>query len=125
MSAIPSSTAAARLRLLAAQEERKKVREREEMQEAREVERELARIDEEERLAIQSKLAAVQLENRQREQARLAAEKKDQEQLAIRLGKRKAGVLEEPVAGGSGSSVRDCFRFESVFCINQCDDRWW
>ena len=54
-------------------------------------------------------------EDRQREQEMLkAARQAQRHQTAIRV-KRKAVVLdEEPTAGGSGSSVSNYFRFETI-----------
>ena len=101
MSAAPSATETARLRLLVAAEERRKVRELEDAKEAAALAREMRLIDEAERAERERIRAA---EAKQRELERLEAEK--QAQAVIRVNKRKASALDDgPVAGGSGSVV--------------------
>jgi hypothetical protein len=117
MLATPSAAESARLRLLVAAEERKKARELEDAQIAKDLAREMARIDQEER---EERRRVKEAEDRQREQEGLEAVKQAQRQAMIWV-KWKAVVLdEEPVAGGSGSSVSVYFRFESTSWINNC-----
>ena len=107
MSATPSAAESAHLRLLVAAEEGKKSRELEDALIAEEFDR----IDQEER---EERRRVKEAEDRQREQEMLEAAKQAQRHAAIQV-KWKAVVLdEEPMAGGSGSSVSIYFRFETI-----------
>jgi len=106
MSSAPSATESARLRLLRANADRKRIRDEEDARAELEVRQALEAIEREE-AAEQERLRAE--EERRVEQARLAAVQESQRQ-AVRVGKRKAEALDE-AAEGSDSSVRSflCF----------------
>lgn len=97
MSSIPSVTEAARLRVLRAAEERRRIREEEDARAEQEVREALESLEKEE---------AAERERARLETERLAA--LEAQQSAIRVGKRKAAVLDESV-GGPGSRVRPFF----------------